>query len=72
MDKPTAADMPKLKTQLPDPLMIVTFGIDTQNNVIIRLAYLADPATPIYTGHVHNPEHLMVGFQQALEIHRGK
>lgn len=67
MEQPTAKDLPKLKTQLPDPLMIITFGIDQHKRVAIRLTYASNPNESIFQGIVYQPDNLLVGLQQALE-----
>lgn len=72
---PNVRDMPKLKTQLPDPLMVISFTTDDFGYVIIELRYMSNtpaPETPpIYRGRVYQPESLRTGLDAAVERARG-
>ena len=74
MDKPTAQDLPKLKTQLPDPLLVLSFTHDDLGNVLVEIRYASNVpgnGMMVFRGQVHQPGFLLNGLMAAVEGARG-
>lgn len=75
MDKSTEKkDLPKLKTQLPDPLLSINFSNDDLGRILIDIRYASNipgAGMLVYRGIVLEPESLQVGLKAAIEGARG-